>query len=86
MIGAEYTILVLKKRRSGKIQYNINLNRDREGEARLLCLWARCAVGAHHLIVFSIALRAIEEGLIMASTMLAKGIMEKFEFKFRFNP
>ena len=81
-IGTEYTWLVLKRRRSGNEWYNIDLNQYREVETRLCCLWVCCAVGAHHLIGIRITLRAIEEGLVMASTILTEGVMEKLELKF----
>ena len=86
MIGAEYKGLVLKRRRSGNARYNIYLNQYREVEERLCCLGVRCAVGYHHLIGIRIALRYIEERLVMASTILAEGVMEKLESKFRCNP
>ena len=43
-------------------------------------------MGAHHPIGICIALRAIQEGLVMASTILTEGEMEKLESKFQCNP
>ena len=82
MIGAEYTGLVLMRRRGGNARYNIYLNQYQEVEAHLCCLLVRCAVGSHHLIGMCIVLRSKGEVLVMVSTILTEGVTEKLESKF----